>query len=74
MNGRSRGFLRTVGVSTLFVLGAAPIIGLFYTLYAYLPGDVSMFWRTTLGVSFAVAALGFTAAWLLLLVFDLLLR
>ena len=70
----SRGLLRVAGVMTLFVAGATPIIALFYTLYAHLPAYLSMLWRATLGISFAIAAIGLGTAWLLLLTFDLLLN
>ncbi len=74
LDNRYRGLLRIVAFMTLFALGATPIIGLFYGLYEHLPAYLSVLWRGTLGVSFAIAAMGLTTAWLLLLTFDVLLR
>ncbi len=70
---RYQGLLRKVAFLTLFPLGATVVIGVFYGLYEHLPPYLSLVWRGTLGASFAIAALALTAAWLLLLTFDVLL-
>lgn len=73
LESKYQGFLRLVAFLTLFPLGATVVIEVFYGLYQHLPLNLSLVWRGTLGASFAIAAFGLTAAWLLLLTFDVLL-
>ena len=68
----NRSALRCAVFFALSTLGAASIGGLFYGLYVRLPAYLSMLWRDLLGISFALGAIGLTAAWLCFLSFDML--
>jgi len=67
-------FATSLTLSSIGAAGTASVIGLFYALYAHLPGSMSILWRGFLGGSFVVAAIGLIMAWLSFLYFAILHR
>ena len=65
---------RYVSFFGLFLLGAAPITGLFYEMFVHLPSYTSILWRGILGASFAAATIGLLTGWLTFLSFDIMIK
>jgi len=65
---------RYLSVVGLFFVGAVPVSGMFYEVFARLPSYTSFFWKGILGISLGIAAAGLLAAWLIFLTFDILMK